>query len=274
MVRSPPDVCRNGHQLQETELSPTGWSISGRGHCWLCRDQHKSLSAGGRAGGKKSKRAQPDVPLSNGNAWRSARTIYKDTTPVCTVATVLFIEVCAGAMSQFARAAAFVGSKSLRIIWSKAKLQPRIGPNVFVETQTPTLSAGVAATWLLDLARRSCRSKLLSFVEACVSSGVYSRVVLLTSPACTPWCGWKTANYVRAAKAGIVAKRTFLKRRRAVVAAGVSQIRFVRRLLARAFAIRHRHTQLVRIHEQSDRSRMPVDGVTAAYSKSIETETP
>ena len=99
---------------------------------------------------------------------------------------------------------------------------------------------------------------MLKFLVQQAASSTHERLILVTSPQCTPWCSWQYVNRSILAKIKDVGRKAAsLTRAKTVFAKGLSDIRFARQLHRSLLRRASPKTQLVSIHEQPNSATMP-----------------
>ena len=106
-------------------------------------------------------------------------------------AKTLLIETWAGHRSSVARWSARFGCASVRIV------EPR---RIVDATVCPPVVPAQVTTWSLNLHSQMDRVLLRDFISDQAASGLWARIVLVTSPPCTPWSRWQSIRLAKIKK--------------------------------------------------------------------------
>ena len=232
--------------------------ISTRGVCDACEVPSEREKLGGAKGGRRSRRRKPGpskMPASN--TKRFAKLLLGRTKAACNIKKSVFIEVYSGRRSKTAAAAARRGLASLRVCKPVGRVPKRADRPVYDIDATPVLKPGSVATWYLDMDTLRGRDASRKYALALAASGSYSRLVVLTSPPCTPWSPWQAVvfaklNDMQRGARGRARARFFDKSNK-----GLQNITFCKSLHKQLRAHAKRKTKLVSLHEQPSRALMP-----------------
>ncbi len=151
------------------------------------RDARRVVAAA-RAGCQIGKRGRRPASVDGPKGGCAAKRGSNNKTPAGHAVATIFIEVCAGRRSRVGASAKRCGAAVVRIV------EPRDGEIV----PAPEVVSGRAVNWPLNVNLEHERSRLAGFVrDQALRTNDLSRIVLLTSPKCTPFSSIQGLNRKR-----------------------------------------------------------------------------